>query len=240
LSPLCFAAAFAGLLFEKHNPGTLSPRGLPFSLISSVIVCLVCLALSIVDASNGVRTLLRRGILSELLLTPIKAPEILAVTAYRGLRPLVRTLMAFLLLLELFHLFGSPLWTEVYIPGAIVGIVLLTILLGGLLVGPLVEATVRSNTALLAVVKTLAQFVGIELVVIGLVTFTFMQSSQMEEGLDLLAILAPHLLVFLWVFVRWQRLLLDFTELAHGNVEAERWLATREQVKTYREGLREG
>lgn len=210
----------------------------PFPIWTGVLLMLTCIYVCSVEASSGVRNLLQGGILSELLLTPIKPGEVLCAIALRSLFPLVRTLLIFLLIMQAAHSFLIPVWTDFAIPAALLALCLGTVVVAALLIGPLVDASVRHRILFVAVLKTILQFTLLETFVLGMVFFTLNQAAFASDGFVFVGFAISHALVLLWVFLCWQRLMGDFVDLAHGNIEDFRWLATRDQVKRYRDLLK--
>jgi len=208
-------------------------------LFGTVAVCLVSLVLFIREAARSLGGLRERGFLSELLLTLIGPGEIVAARSAQCLRPFRWCLGFHLLALFVANLFLVAFWNrEPKLFYGHLGILGLTLFIGYLILGPYLNCSLRSRVGIEALFRTTLRLMGIEAIVLIVIWFLAVQGAWFRNSV-LQLVLVPHTLLFLWVFDQWQRLLLDFEDLAHGRIEVKRRLASRKDVDAYQRAVDE-
>ncbi len=211
------------------------------ALLGTILLASATLLLAAGELTAGLRKLLRRGILSELLLTPINPAEILAALMQRTIGPLCIVLPAHAVaVIGVAYGFDLQIWaSEIFWVYFVIPLVAFVAVAA--LAGPLMNEGLRAGHPIAAIVSVAFRLLAVEAIVVALCIFCLIQGGMASLFDDLgfsgrfrpdriaealiasdgsfIVLGVSHLLVVLWIFVQWQKLLRDFKDLAHGNYE---------------------
>ncbi len=187
-----------------------------------------------IDYGRGLRKLLTTGILSELLLTPLRSPEILISILKKGLAPLVCTMIIVVSLQAIFLIFHpnidwsfslqtglNPLFINSY-GGAFGSLFILPIvwvLITVFLAGPQMKSSMTYKSVGMGELRVFLELLGMELLAIGLGFYSLIQSAS-DEG-SVFVFLAPQVILIAWSYACWQQMMRDFSNRAHNIYEFE-------------------
>lgn len=237
---LYFADALMGLFTIFGRTSSLSGYCWEWIVITSLLALLVLAR----ETTSHLARLRQNGFLSAILLTEIRAGEIVAALANTCLRPFRWILVGIVAALLLMDLAVEPASIKFLVHFSYTLTCLVAVgIVGHALFGPFVNLAMRSRHWIEAALKIILQFAFLEVGILLLVWFLLSQDATYQgSGGDIwilrsLQVILPHVLLMMWIYRHWQMLLTDFEELAHGGFQPAKRIASRADVSAFRQQL---
>lgn len=234
---LYFADALMGLFTISGWTSSLSEYCWKWIGITSLLALLVLAR----ETTSNLARLRQNGFLSAILLTEIRAGEIIAALANACLRPFRWILAGIVAALLLMDLAVEPASIKFLSHFSYILIYLVAVgIVGHALFGPFVNLAMRSRHWIEAALKIILQFAFLEAGILLLIWFLISQDATYRGSggeiwiLYSLQQILPHVLLLMWIYRHWQKLLTDFEELAHGGFQPTQRTASQADVSAYR------
>jgi hypothetical protein len=197
-------------------------------------------------AASTLASLKNREVLSELLLTEITREQIVSMIVLRTLGTAVAQLFSTLLAVTVYNytfceagLFDHPVHVYYFWMMALVIIVVATVLLG-----PLLNRSLRGATPFLTIARAFAEVfafcLGCAAVILFLSLLRNTGYNYRGNPFDMDGLFVGFgffVLIIAWSYARWQYLFRDFDAVAHGTDENRRLVASKEEVGRFRRRL---